>query len=428
MSAEVIYQRPWLYPKQRAAIFTSKRYGITEASTKCGKTVGCIVWLFEQALQGKTGWQYWWVAPSTTQTKIAYRRLKLFLRKNQTFFTANDTELRITIQVGTTICFKTGEKPDLLYGEDVHAAVLDEASRMREAAWHAVRTTLTATQGPVRIIGNVRGRRNWAYVMARKAESNDVPDMHYAKLIAKDAIDAGILTAAEVEDARQQLPEVVFNELYNAVPSDDAGNPFGLQHIAACVKLTGGNLSSGDPAIWGWDLAKSVDFTFGVALDREACVCRTDRFHDMWPGIKSRIMGQVGRTPAVVESNMDHDQMVEDLRRNGHDNYRGFLTTAVSKQQILEGLAVGIQQHKIGLPDGVLRQELETFEYVVSRSTDGRVRTYYSAPEGLHDDGVIALAIAWHHFQRTPMLVGPAGVTAGAGSKWTGAGGGWKNP
>ena len=28
-------------------------------------------------------------------------------------------------------------------------------------AWHALRSTLTATQGPVRIIGNVSGRRNW---------------------------------------------------------------------------------------------------------------------------------------------------------------------------------------------------------------------------------------------------------------------------
>jgi hypothetical protein len=42
---------------------------------------------------------------------------------------------------------KSGEKPDGLYGEDVFAAVIDEASRMREEAWHALRSTLTATRG-----------------------------------------------------------------------------------------------------------------------------------------------------------------------------------------------------------------------------------------------------------------------------------------
>ena len=42
-----------MYPKQIDAIFTPARYSVIEASTKSGKTVGCIIWLFEQALQGK---------------------------------------------------------------------------------------------------------------------------------------------------------------------------------------------------------------------------------------------------------------------------------------------------------------------------------------------------------------------------------------
>ena len=58
------------------------------------------------------------------------------------------------------------------------AAVSDEAPRCKDAAWHAVRTTLTATKGPIRIIGNVKGRRNWAYHLARQAEAG-APDMYY---------------------------------------------------------------------------------------------------------------------------------------------------------------------------------------------------------------------------------------------------------
>jgi hypothetical protein len=59
------------------------------------------------------------------------------------------------------IRFKSGEKTDSLYDEDVWAAVLDEASRMREEAFHAIRSTLTATRGKVRLIGNAKGRKNW---------------------------------------------------------------------------------------------------------------------------------------------------------------------------------------------------------------------------------------------------------------------------
>jgi hypothetical protein len=49
------YQRPWLYPAQERAIFCPARYAVIEASTKSGKTVGCIIWLLEQAIRRQRG-------------------------------------------------------------------------------------------------------------------------------------------------------------------------------------------------------------------------------------------------------------------------------------------------------------------------------------------------------------------------------------
>ena len=176
----VLYQRAALYPKQEEAIFCDARYGLVEASTKSGKTVGCLVWLHEQAaLRGGPGRNFWWVAPIFPMAKIAFRRLKHFLRNHRESFTANETELTVTLANGAVIFFKGAEKPDSLYGEDVYAAVVDEATRIKAESWYAVRTTLTATEGPVRIIGNVKGRRNWAYKMARKAEAG-AAGFHYA--------------------------------------------------------------------------------------------------------------------------------------------------------------------------------------------------------------------------------------------------------
>ncbi|MGH8323239.1 MAG: terminase large subunit domain-containing protein, partial [Steroidobacteraceae bacterium] len=229
------YHRPWLYPAQAAFLFTPKRYSIVEASTKTGKTVGCIIWLFEQAIgAGHPGRNYWWVAPIYAQAKVAFRRLKDYLpaRYEGGFWKPNESELTIMLANKSTIWFKGADKPDSLYGEDVYAAVIDEATRCKEEAWHALRSTLTATRGPVRIIGNVKGRRNWAYKLARLAEAGE-PNMHYAKLTAYDAVDGGVLELAEVEDAKRVLPENVFNELYLGIPSDDGGNPFGVKAIAA---------------------------------------------------------------------------------------------------------------------------------------------------------------------------------------------------
>ncbi len=104
------YRRPWLYPKQEAAIFAPERYAVIEASTKAGKTVGCLAWLFEQAVQGKSGQHAWWVAPVYTQAEIAYRRLKHGVPRSIATF--NESKMTVTLINGVTIWFKSAEKPD----------------------------------------------------------------------------------------------------------------------------------------------------------------------------------------------------------------------------------------------------------------------------------------------------------------------------
>lgn len=343
------------------------------------------MWLAEQAIAGRRGQAFWWVAPSYSQAEIAFRRLQRGLPRE--IYTAHETKLTVTLANGAVIWFKSGEKPDGLYGEDVHACVIDEASRVREEAWHAVRSTLTATRGPVRIIGNVKGRRNWFYALARRAEAGE-PGMHYAKLIAADAVAAGVLDAVEVEDARRALPEAVFRELYLAEPSDDGGNPFGLAAIEACVAP----LSAAPAACWGWDLAKSQDWTVGVALDAEGAVCRFERWQAPWKETIARVRELTGGNPALVDATGVGDPVVEALQRGGAGNFEGFRFTASTKQQLMEGLAVAIQRREVRFPDGALRAELEQFEYEYTRTG---VR--YAAPEGSHDDCVCALALAWRH-------------------------------
>ncbi len=340
-----------------------------------------MVWLAEQAMGGKAGRNYWWVAPIYPQAKIAYRRLKRGLPAE--VYTANENELTLTLSNGAVIWFKGADRPDSLYGEDVYAAVIDEASRCKDEAWHAVRSTLTQTRGPLRIIGNVKGRKNWAYQMARKAEAGE-PGMHYAKITAQDAVDAGVLDAQEIEDARRDLPADVFKELYMAEASDDGGNPFGLDAIRACIAPQSGAA----PNAWGWDLAKSVDWTVGIALDGAGATCRFLRWQGPWEETTDRIVRETGAIKAVVDSTGVGDPILERLQR-GRSNYEGYQFTSPSKQKLMEGLAVAIQRREVTFPDGPIVNELEAFEYVYTRTG---VR--YSGPEGMHDDCVCALALA----------------------------------
>jgi hypothetical protein len=265
----------------------------------------------------------------------------------------------------------------------VASIVIDEASRMREEAHHALRTTITATGGPMRIIGNVKGRRNWAWRMARRAEAGD-DDMHYARITAHDAIKAGLFDEDELRAAEGDLPEHIFRELYFAEASDDEGNPFGIDAIRACI----GQMSRLPVRDWGVDLAKSVDWTVAIGLDEHGAVAEVIRFQRPW-GETTRVLGEkIGHQRAFIDSTGVGDPVVETLQKTT-PNITGYKFTQPSKQQLMEGLALAIQRRQVAYPDGVIVAELEAFEYTYTRTG-----CRYAAPEGLHDDAVMALALA----------------------------------
>ena len=377
---------PELYPLQYRSIFAPERYSWIEASTKAGKTFGCLVWILAKALEAPyEGANYWWVAPVSKQSTMAFDRLREYLPRE--IFKANLSEKSIELNGAGKIWFLSADRPNSIFGEDVFAAVIDEASRVKQGAFHAVRSTLTATQGPIRIIGNVKGRSNWFYKGSRAARDRE--NHAHFKLTAVDAVEAGVFPQEELDDARQTLPDHVFRELYLAEAADDGGNPFGLKAIDSCLIS---QMPDTDPIAWGWDLAKSVDWTVGIGLDEEGRVCRFHRWqHVPWPETKDKIV-RLTDAPALVDSTGGGDPVTEDLQRRSR-YFEGFVFSPKSKQQLMEGLAVGIQGQKIRFPDGEIREELDVFEYEYRRNG---VR--YSAPSGLHDDCVCALALAYRHY------------------------------
>lgn len=380
------YTRPYLYPKQERAIFSGKRWSLSEASTKSGKTVGAIARIIEAGLGGKPGQNFWWVAPVSDQARIAFARVKQNLTPG-VFRAYEHPTVRIELITGATIGFRSADNPDSLFGEDVFGAVVDEASRQKAEAWHAVRSTLTATRGWGVLIGNVKGRQNWFYEWCRRVEAGKDPNAHYERISWKDAVEAGVLDLEEIEDAKRNLPEQVFRELYEAEASDDGANPFGLQHIAVCIVE---QMPSTKPVAFGIDLAKTQDYFVVIGLDEGGNVCVFDRWQGIaWDESIRRVHRLIGEDcSALVDSTGLGDPVLAQLQVE-HGNVQGFNFSNASKQRLMEGLSVSIQSHEITFPQGPISRELQSFEY----ETKGG-RTFYSAPQGYHDDCVCALALA----------------------------------
>jgi len=190
----------------------------------------------------------------------------------------------------------------------------------------------------------------------------------------------------EIDDARHDLPADAFSQEYLAEFNDNVSNPFGIDFIKACTFP----LSTYPPICFGVDLAKSYDYTVIIGLDKFGQVAYFDRFQHDWRTTTQRILG-LPNVPICIDGTGVGNAIGEDIGRFRDVDL--FVFTSRSKQDLMEALAVGIQQRKISFPEGVITDELNNFEYVY---TANGVR--YSAPSGLHDDCVCALALAWRKY------------------------------
>ena len=256
--------KPTFAPYQTDILYCKERFSVVEAATKIGKTFSHLYWIFEIAQGGNPQWytnnvsagmEFWWVAPIYKQARIAFKRLK---RKVQGIegYLIREGELSITTPYGTIIAFKGADNPDSLYGEDVYAIVFDEFTRAKQDAWFAIRSTLTATGGPCKFIGNYTGSMNWGHKLGQKALTDS--DFFYRKVDSYEAVKAGILKEEEIEGARRQLPKPIFNALYlvKGSSSDDIlFDNSALEALSTNSYVTGGNRKyiTADVALHGSD-------------------------------------------------------------------------------------------------------------------------------------------------------------------------------
>jgi hypothetical protein len=141
----------------------------------------------------------------------------------------------------------------------------------------------------------------------------------------------------------------------------------------------------------------TTDFTVAVVLDAETSrMVDYERFNRTdWAVQRQRLVTLAqkwGVSSWVVESNSAGSPNIEELQRAGHP-VRGFNTTAQSKPKLIEDLVLAFDRRQIQiLDDATFKTELALFKRHVSLTG----RSQYRAPDGMHDDCVIALALAYY--------------------------------
>lgn len=368
---------PQLHINQKKIYESKARFRVMMSGRRFGKSELAVTEIITESLKGH---QVAYITPTYNLAKTFFDKLAKAVP-----FPANRSELTISLPTKGSIQFFTGERLDNLRGRKFHLVVVDEASFIPnlEDGWlNSIRPTLTDYIGRALFLSTPKGK-NYFYSLFMKGGEQDWEAFRFT------TYDNPFINKTEIDDAKTQLPEAVFEQEYMANPMENAANPFGSAFIQQCTYP----MSTETPAVYGIDLAKSTDWTVIIGMDRMGAVCYFDRFQNDWRTTKQKIK-LLPKAPILIDSTGVGDPITEEMQHDGLE-VTGFKFSQTSKQQLMEGLQAAIHQRKITFPSGIITQELEIFEY---QYHSGGVR--YSAPSGFHDDCCMALALANQHLNQ----------------------------
>ncbi len=393
----IVRMKPALHPGQVEFMRLCRSHRFALAT--CGRRFGKTLYLHQDAFStavNHAGAKVWWVDPIHYMAKRAFRMMKkpvlgCHLAEPEGVLTS---ELRIELINGSVIEFHSAERGDRMRGEGVHRVLMNEASLIKAAVWEEILyPMLTDTHGSAAFALTPKGTGHWTYRLFLRGQSSKPEDLDYGSLQLPTTANP-LIAAKYVEAARRDLPGDTFRQEYLAEFLDDGAGVF--RNIRACIagELDGPHdLPLLGPYVGGLDLAKHQDYTVLSILDRTGHLCWHERFQRLdWPTAKARIIEAARRYRArlVVDRSGVGDVVVDDLRAAGVEVVE-FVFGNASKQELVQGLMVALEQGLISYPDlPTLLTELSIFEY--QRLPSGAVR--YQAPEGAHDDEVMALALA----------------------------------
>jgi len=350
-----------------------------------------MVTLIELAIRGG---HVWWVSPSYRMSTVVWRDLKNVLTNVQ--IDKNEVDRYIALPTSGTITVRSADNPDSLRGAGLDYVILDECPLILEQAWtEALRPTLADRNGGAMLIGTPKGR-NWFWRMFNS------PDMRAWRFPTSAN---PYIPPDEIEAQRASLPERVYLQEIEAQFIDDAGGVFRRVAESATAKEQR-EAVEGHEYIVGVDWGKHEDYTAITVIDLTTkTMAMLDRFNRIdYVLQRGRLAGIAARfRPRIIiaERNAMGDPIIEQLQRDGM-RIQPFTTTNATKAQIIDGLALAFERGELTiLNDRTLITELQAYQS--ERLPSGMLR--YGSPSGMHDDTVMALALAWSGAQESHPLI-----------------------
>ena len=386
----IALELPKLRSDQSAIVAHPSKIKVLAMGRRWGKTVtGGVVTLNVLRQHGRAAW----IVPAYKNGRALWRYAAGVCAPlvQAGYMDVSKSERVITTHAGGFFGIYSAENIDSIRSEAFNLVVGDEAARITEEGWQdAVRPTLADAEGDELLISTPKGK-NWFYTEFIKGKSGSDG---YASWTAPSSANPMPQIKRAYELARTRVPERTFLQEWNAEFVED-GVLF--RGVTTATVLQTKEPEEGHTYIIGVDWGRTADATVFCVLDADTKQqVKLDRMTDTdYASQRLRLKAlsiRYNNARVLAEANSIGQPNIEALQ-NENISIMGFTTTNATKAQIIQALELAFEQETIKLINNDI-QIAELMSFQAEKLPSGLIR--YGAPEGMHDDCVMALAIAWH--------------------------------
>lgn len=368
------------------------RYIVLACGRRWGKTILGQNWIVEPALEG---YPVGWFAPSHKYMTEVWRDLTRYLAPVTRTKDASEHRLEL-ITGGVIECWSVHANSDAGRSRKYARAFLDEAAKivhLRELWNGALRPTLADYRGQAMFGSSPKGHNYFHDLFLRGGDRENWASYQYPTE-SNPYLPRSEIAELKAEVAGGDIPEQYYQQEYMAQFLELDGAVFrGVAKASICDYQDGP--IRGRTYVGGADWGMTNDRTVLTAIDaddyRQVDMIRfTNKdFNEQM----TRVLAFCKKwTLSVVlgEDNSIGKPFVQEMRRRGVP-VQNWTATNATKATVIQDLALDIEMGKLFLLDDPV-QIGELMAYEAERLPSGLIR--YGAPSGLHDDTVMALAIA----------------------------------
>jgi hypothetical protein len=382
---------PKLYPLQSEikGSFNKYRFVTVNAARRVGKSLLGTDLVITKALD--TGYDTAYFSISYKQLTSMYDRACTILEPIARYDRQNK---RILLPNGSTITYWSLENEntsDKVRGQRYAFVVIDEAAyvkALKDVFNKVIRPTLIDLKGQALFISTPNGYNDF-YHLYQEAKRN--PYLWHS--FRATTYDNPFIDKDELDQLKEALPERVFRtEILAHFLESDQGV---FTNLSALLQPTS---NPSGICVFGIDLARSGDNTSITVMQGTSVIdlrVYKDMSFDRQIATIIELYQRYKPEVIVIEDNGLSAPIVEKLTGSNLP-IEPFHTTNSSKKQIIENLAVAIEQGTISVDKTLdhsqqLVDELAVYES--KKSSLGAIT--YNAPAGYNDDMVISLALAY---------------------------------